>query len=48
MSYLSIITELIKYSTTGVKKNNPIAAVGILKFVTFPKHSYSLDILKTV
>ena len=29
-----------------VKKNHPICTFSILRFVTFSRHSYSLDILK--
>ena len=53
MGYLDIITELIKILLQVkfflcVKKNHPICTFAILKFVTFFRHSCSLDILKII
>ena len=42
-----------KNTTTGkfflsVKKNHPICTFAILRFVTFSRHSYSVNILKAI
>ena len=53
MGYLDINTELIKILLTGkfflcVRINKQICTFAILRFVTFSRHSYCLDILKII
>ena len=52
MGYLDYY-RIDKNANTGkfflyVKKNYPICTFAILRFVTFSRHSYKLDILKII